>query len=81
MDNRSNNKKEVIAHGLSCEAVQKLIEKRRTGKFTATERDVVFMHSMKCRECRKFSQQVLNELIEKLPKKDRDDWEATFGAS
>ena len=50
---------------MSCEAIQKIIEKRKTRKITPMERGVVMHHCFSCRACRKLNQRALNKLIEK----------------
>lgn len=56
----SYEKKGQYAQGLNCEAVSALITKSQTQKLTFAERDVVFLHTMKCRECRALYKEVLD---------------------
>jgi hypothetical protein len=48
---------------LSCEAVQKLIEKQKTIELRPSERNAVFAHCTICDECRGIQRKVLTELL------------------
>lgn len=48
---------------LSCDAVRKLIKKRKTQELTSHERNVVFEHSTVCKECREINIKELKEII------------------
>ena len=60
---KKNNLKEDPRGSLSCEAVRKLIEKRKTAELTSAEMYAVFEHSTVCKECREINIKELKKII------------------
>ena len=60
---KNNNLKKDPWGGLSCDAVRKLIEKRKTSELTSAETYAVFEHSTVCKECREINIKALKEII------------------
>ena len=60
---KNNNLKKDSWGKLSCDAVRKLIEKRKMMELTSAETYAVFEHSTVCKECREINIKELKEII------------------
>ena len=70
MENSQDQGKGRIITSMSCEAIRGLIKKRHSEKLNPKERNAVIDHCYDCRECLELNRKALDELIERLPKKE-----------
>ena len=70
MNDSPQKRQGKIYTNMSCEAIRGLIKKRRNEKLNPKERNAVIDHCYDCRECLELNCKALDELIERLPKKE-----------